>query len=79
MILHWVSIVLKGTTAVRKGRAVATTTRLMTLLRMTAPHAPNPNRPMRSGKRHAAPPSPRSPLSVPMTAPPLHTAHALPV
>jgi hypothetical protein len=43
---------------------------------LTASKAPNPNRLINSGKRNSAPPSPISPLSVPMPAPALNAAKA---
>ncbi|KFC64885.1 hypothetical protein FG93_05175 [Bosea sp. LC85] len=59
-----------GTVPARKGRADATTTRLIALLRMTASSAPNRNAPISKGRRNSAPPSPISPPNVPMRAPP---------
>ena len=62
---------------IRKGKAVATTTRLMALLRMTASNATNLKTPISSGSRNSAPPSPISPPSAPMIAPPPKAAGAL--
>lgn len=61
-----------GTATSRAGRAVATTSRLMALFKMTACRARNPNSPISSGSRNSAPPRPiippRSPTAAPVAA-----------
>ena len=70
-------MVEKGTVDARNGKADATTTRLMALLRITACKAANRKTPISSGNRNSAPPSPISPPSAPMIAPPAKTIEAL--
>src|SRR5262249_51132363 len=70
MISQWTAILAKGTAAARNGRAEATTTRLIALLRITACSAVNRNAPISSGNRNSAPPKPIRPPSAPMIAPP---------
>ena len=67
----------KRHSAARNGRADATVTRLIALLRMTACRAPKRNAPIRSGNRNSAPPKPIRPPSAPMTAPPAKVAGTL--
>ena len=54
---------------VRKGRADATTTKLIALLMITASSAPNRNMLIKKGNRNSAPPRPINPASVPMPVP----------
>ena len=70
-------MVEKGTVDARNGKADATTMRLMALLRITACKAANRKPPISSGNRNSAPPSPISPPSAPMIAPPAKTIEAL--
>ena len=58
-----------GTTPARNGSALATTTRLIALFRITASSAGKENNPTRSGRRNSAPPSPIRPPSMPMMPP----------
>lgn len=60
----------RGTAAARNGKAKATTTRLIALLRITAWSAAKRNAPINSGNRNSAPPRPISPPIAPMIAPP---------
>ena len=60
---------MKGTVAARNGNAVATTTRLIALLTMTASSAAKRNAPINSGRRNSAPPSPMRPPRAPTTVP----------
>src|SRR6516164_3991050 len=69
MIGQWAATLAKGTVAARNGRAEATTTRLIALLRITASSAANRNAPISSGNRNSAPPKPIRPPSAPMIAP----------
>jgi hypothetical protein len=57
-----------GTAISRAGNAVATTTRLSALFRITACSATNPNSAISSGSRNSAPPSPIMPPSTPTAA-----------
>jgi len=61
-----------GTAAARNGKAEATTTRLIDLLRITACSAANRNAPISSGSRNSAPPRPIKPPNAPITAPPIN-------
>lgn len=67
----------KGTATSLAGNAVATTRRLMALLRMTASRAKNPKSPMSRGSRNSAPPRPIMPPSNPTAAPAPAAAHLL--
>jgi hypothetical protein len=77
MIGQWAATVTKGTAAARNGKAEATTTRLIALLRITACSATNRNAPIRSGYRNSAPPKPISPPSAPIIGPPPKAAGLL--
>lgn len=77
MMGHCAAMSPKDTVRARKGRAVATTTRLIALLSITASSAAKRNAPIRSGRRNSAPPSPIRPPSAPMTAPPPNAAGML--
>jgi hypothetical protein len=59
----------KGTVLARNDSAVATTTRLVALFRMTASSPRKRNRLMSRGSRNSAPPRPIKPPSVPMRVP----------
>ena len=67
MIVQWLARSVKETVVARNGRAVATTTKLVALLRMTASRAAKRNNPISNGKRNSAPQV--TPPKVPMIAP----------
>ena len=69
MIGHCSPTSQSGTVAARNGNAVATTTRLRALLRMTASRAAKRNAPIKSGKRNSAPPRPIRPPRAPTALP----------
>lgn len=69
MIGQWVKTSESGTVPARNGSAVATTTRLMALFRITASSAAKLNHPIRTGSRNSAPPSPMRPPKVPIMVP----------
>lgn len=75
-VTQFAAMRLKGTVAVRNGKADATTIRLMALFRMTASRAAKWKAPISNGKRNSAPPNPIKPLSAPIIAPPLNAAWA---
>ena len=77
MIGQCAATLAKGTVAARNGKAEATTTRLIALLRITACSAANRNAPISSGNRNSAPPKPIRPPSAPMIAPPPKAAGVL--